>query len=114
MSDLNYTYLDIAKMIDHSLLNPILTAAELEKGCQLALDYDTASVCILPYYLKRCAEILRGSDVKASTTIGFPHSCHTTAIKVAEAERALADCRGWLGLPPAQIMRETEAAVPAQ
>jgi deoxyribose-phosphate aldolase len=91
MSELNYTYLDIAKMIDHSLLNPILTADELEKGCQLALDYDTASVCILPYYLKRCAEILRGSDVKASTTIGFPHGCHTTAIKIAEAERALAD-----------------------
>jgi len=88
---MDYTYLDIAKMIDHSLLNPALTVLELEAGCKLALEYDTATVCIMPYYLKRCAEILRGSMVKASTTIGFPHGGHTTAIKVAEAEQALAD-----------------------
>lgn len=86
-----YSYSDIAKMIDHSLLTPTLTAAELEQGCRLALDYDTASVCILPYYLKRCADLLRGSNVKASTTIGFPHGGHTTAVKVAEARQALAD-----------------------
>ena len=88
---MDYTYLDIAKMIDHSLLNPTLTADELEQGCRLALHYDAASVCILPYYLKRCAELLRGSNVKASTTIGFPHGGHTTAIKLAEAKQALAD-----------------------
>jgi len=86
-----YTLHDIAKMIDHSLLNPIFTADDMEKGIRLALDYDVASVCILPYYLKRCAELLRGSNVKASTTIGFPHGGHTTAIKVAEARQALAD-----------------------
>lgn len=88
---MDYTYRDIAKMIDHSLLNPTLTAEELEAGCRLALAYDVASVCILPYYLKRCAEILKGSDVKPSTTIGFPHGGHTTAIKAAEARQALAD-----------------------
>ena len=88
---MEYTYEQIAKMIDHSLLNPTLTAKELENGCQLALEYDVASVCIMPYYLERCAEILSGSTVKASTTIGFPHGGHTTAIKVAEAEQALAD-----------------------
>jgi deoxyribose-phosphate aldolase len=88
---MDYTYQDIAKMIDHSLLNPTLVDRELEQGCQLALKYDAASVCIMPYYLKRCAEILRGSAVKASTTIGFPHGGHTTAIKVAEAQQALAD-----------------------
>ncbi len=88
---MDYTYEDIAKMIDHSLLNPMLPADDLEKGCQLALDYDAASVCIMPYYLRRCAELLKGSTVKASTTIGFPHGGHTTAIKRAEAERALAD-----------------------
>jgi deoxyribose-phosphate aldolase len=88
---MNYTYLDIAKMIDHSLLNPTLTASNLEQGIQLALAYDVASVCILPYYLKRCAEHLRGSAVKASATIGFPHGGHSTAIKLAEARQALAD-----------------------
>jgi deoxyribose-phosphate aldolase len=88
---MNYTYEDMAKMIDHSLLNPTLTAADLERGIQVALEYDVASVCIMPFYLKRCAEALRGSQVHASTTIGFPHGGHTTAIKVAEARQALAD-----------------------
>jgi len=88
---LDYTYLDIAKMIDHSLLNPSLTVDELEAGCALARAYDTASVCIMPYYAARCAELLAGSTVHTSTTIGFPHGGHTTAIKLAEAERALRD-----------------------
>jgi deoxyribose-phosphate aldolase len=88
---MDYTYPDIAKMIDHSLLNPVMTDRDLERGCRLGLEYDVASVCIMPYYLKRCAEILKGSSVKASTTIGFPHGGHTTAIKAAEARQALAD-----------------------
>jgi deoxyribose-phosphate aldolase len=88
---MDYTYNDIAKMIDHSLLNPTLTDRDLEAGCQLARRYDVASVCIMPFGLKRCAEILRGSTVQASTTIGFPHGGHTTVLKVAEAKQALAD-----------------------
>jgi len=88
---MDYTYEQIAKMIDHSLLNPVMTDEQLEEGCQVALDYNVASVCIKPYYLKRCAEVLAGSTVKSSTTIGFPHGGHTTAIKVAEAEQALDD-----------------------
>lgn len=88
---MSYTYLDIAKMIDHSLLKPTLTAKELDAGCQLAVDYDVASVCILPYRLRECAEILAGSTVKTSTTVGFPHGGHTTSIKVAEAVQALRD-----------------------
>jgi len=88
---MNYTYADLAKMIDHSLLQPTMTVADLEAGCQLAVAYDCASVCILPYYLKRCAEILKGSTVVPSTTIGFPHGGHTSAMKVAEAKQALAD-----------------------
>ncbi len=88
---MDFTYQDISKMIDHSLLNPTLTDRQLEEGCKLALEYDVASVCIMPYYLRRCAEMLKGSTVKASTTIGFPHGGHTTAIKVAEAQQALRD-----------------------
>lgn len=88
---IDYAYEDIAGMIDHSLLNPALTAEQLEAGCRLAVEYRVASVCILPYYLRRCAELLAGSGVKASTTIGFPHGGHATAIKVAEARQALAD-----------------------
>jgi len=88
---MDYTYSDIAKMIDHSLLNPTMTDEILEEGIRIGLDYDVASICILPYYLKRCAELLAGSTVRASTTIGFPHGGHTTAVKVAEARQALAD-----------------------
>jgi len=86
-----YTYEDIAKMIDHSLLNPSLTGDELEAGCNLALSYNVASVCIMPYYLKRCAELLKGSTVAPSTTIGFPHGGHTTLVKIKEAEQAIKD-----------------------
>ncbi len=88
---MNYTYQDIAKTIDHSLLNPTLRANDLEQGIQLALAYDVASVCIMPFYLARCAQVLRGSRVQAGATIGFPHGGHTTAIKLAEARQALAD-----------------------
>lgn len=85
------TYQDLAKMVDHSLLNPVLTFGELEAGCRLAVEYDVASVCILPYALGRCSEILDGSTVQPSTTIGFPHGGHTREVKVAEARRALSD-----------------------
>jgi deoxyribose-phosphate aldolase len=87
----DYTYRDMAKMIDHSLLNPVLTDAELHAGCEVALRYDTACVFVKPYYVKQAAALLAGSDVKPSTPIGFPHGGHTTAIKVAEVEQALKD-----------------------
>jgi deoxyribose-phosphate aldolase len=86
-----YSYPEIAKTIDHSLLSPALTVPELESGCQLALRYDVASVCILPYYAARCAVLLSQSTVQPSTTIGFPHGGHTTAVKLAEVEQALHD-----------------------
>ncbi|MBM3763780.1 MAG: deoxyribose-phosphate aldolase [Acidobacteria bacterium] len=88
---MDFTYLDVAKMIDHSLLNPTLTQDDLDRGIQLSLDYDVASVCIMPYALRHAADRLRGSNVRASTTIGFPHGGHTTAIKLAETKQALAD-----------------------
>ena len=88
---MDYTLHDIAKMIDHSLLNPTMTESVLEEGIRTAIDCDVASVCIMPYYLKRCAELLRGTDVRASTTIGFPHGGQTTAIKLAETLQALDD-----------------------
>ena len=87
----SFDYQAIAKMIDHSLLNPSLTTRELEDGCALAARYDVASVCIMPFYLARCAQLLAGTTVHASTTIGFPHGGHTTAIKLAEARQALQD-----------------------
>jgi deoxyribose-phosphate aldolase len=85
------TYREIAGMIDHSLLQPVLTDDELEKGCRLARDYGVASVCIKPYAVVRAVDWLAGSPVAVGTTIGFPHGGHTSAVKRYEAEQALAD-----------------------
>jgi deoxyribose-phosphate aldolase len=82
---------DLAKMFDHSLLQPTLTDADLEAGLALAKQYGVASVCIKPYYVRRAAEFLAGSGVAASTTIGFPHGGHRTDVKVFEAEKAMDD-----------------------
>lgn len=84
-------YTELAKMIDHALLMPNLTATQLDAGIRMARAYDVASVCIMPYYASRCAELLRGSTVKTSTVIGFPHGSNTTEVKRDEAIRALAD-----------------------
>ncbi len=84
-------YEAVAKMIDHSLLNPTLADRELEEGCELALRYNVASICIVPYYLARGAHLLAGSTVLATSTIGFPHGVHTTAVKLAEIDQALKD-----------------------
>lgn len=88
---IDFTYMQIAKMLDHSLLQQQLTDDELDRGCRLAREYDVASVCIKPYYVRRAAELLAGSTVAVGTTIGFPHGGHVTAIKVAEAKQAMAD-----------------------
>jgi len=84
-------YQRIAKSLDHALLKPTLTDAELEAGCRLALEYDVASVCIVPHALRRCAELLAGSSVQPSTTIGFPHGSSATSTKLGEARQALSD-----------------------
>jgi deoxyribose-phosphate aldolase len=84
-------YLDVAKVIDHSLLRPELDDPFITAGCELAAAYDVASVCCRPADVVRAAAILRGTDVKVGTTIGFPHGNHVSAIKVAEARQALAD-----------------------
>ena len=69
----SWTYVELARMIDHSLLSPILTDRELEEGCALARQYDVASVCIKPYAVRQAVDWLRGSKVLVGTTIGFPH-----------------------------------------
>lgn len=81
----------IAKMIDHSLLHPMLTDQELIDGCLLAIKYKVASVCIKPYAVPLAKEILAGSEVKVGTVIGFPHGSSKTAVKLREARLALDD-----------------------
>src|ERR1043165_4611960 len=88
---LNFTYTDIAKMIDHALLQQTLTDAELEAGCRQAREYDVASVCIKPYAVSLAKSILDGSTVAVGTVIGFPHGGHTTSVKIVESLQAIED-----------------------
>ena len=78
----------IAKKIDHSLLNPAMTDAELEAGCKLAAQYKVAAVCIKPYAIEMAKEWLKGSDVVICTVIGFPHGNSSIKSKVFEATTA--------------------------
>lgn len=82
---------ELAKMFDHSLLQPTLTDTDLDRGFDLARRYWVASVCVKPYGVRRAVEALRGSEVLVGTVIGFPHGGHLTRVKVFEAEAAMAD-----------------------
>ena len=77
------------KLIDHTLLKPEATKAQIEKLCSEAKEYDFKSVCVNPYYVKYAKELLKGSDVLVCTVIGFPLGQNTTAIKVAETKDAI-------------------------
>ena len=83
--------LEIAKMIDHSLLHPTMDDQTLREGIELARKYHVASVCIKPYAVKMAAEMLHGSDVMVCTVIGFPHGSSRVDVKVYETERAIDD-----------------------
>lgn len=83
------SYGSIAKRIDHALLSPTLTDAELDAGCRLAARYGVASVCIKPHAVSLAAELLRGTGVEVGTTIGFPHGGQATEVKLFEAQRAI-------------------------
>jgi deoxyribose-phosphate aldolase len=89
--NMKYTYEELAKMIDHSLLHPTMTDADLEEGCRVAAQYGVASVCIKPYAAKRAVELLRGTGVKVGCVIGFPHGNSCTESKRYETELACRD-----------------------
>ena len=80
---------DIADMIDHSLLNPAFTLEEIRRGCEIAREYRCISVCVRPCDVELAAELLRGSDVRVTTVIGFPHGSNLTAVKVYETQLAI-------------------------
>lgn len=79
---------ELAKMIDHSILHPTLTDADLKKQCEIAKKYHVASVCVKPYAVRQAVEILKGSDVPVGCVIGFPHGNSSIDVKVFESEQA--------------------------
>lgn len=80
----------VAKTIDHAILKPDQTIHDLERECAIARKYGVFSVCVKPSDVTRAVELLRGSDVKVSTVIGFPHGATTSAVKTFEAREAIA------------------------
>ncbi len=82
---------EIAKMIDHSILSPLFTDADLQRECKIAVEYDVASVCVKPYAVKQAVELLRGSDVFVGCVIGFPAGNSATIVKEFETEQACID-----------------------
>jgi deoxyribose-phosphate aldolase len=88
---MKYTYEELARMIDHSLLHPTVTDQELEDGCKLAAKYGVASVCIKPYAVQRAVDLLKGTGVLVGCVIGFPHGNNATEAKRYETELACRD-----------------------
>lgn len=81
----------IAKLLDHSTLQPYLTDDDIRRGCDIALKYETATVCARPGDMPIVVRALKGSSVLPCTVIGFPHGAHTTAVKQYESLCALED-----------------------
>lgn len=88
---MQYSYADLAGMLDHSLLHPTMTDKELEDGCRLAAKYQAASVCIKPYAVKTAKKLLKGTGVRVGAVVGFPHGSNTTEVKRYETEVACRD-----------------------
>lgn len=82
---------DIAQYIDHTLLKPEATAAEIDRLCDEAGQYHFAAVCVNPPFVKRCAERLRASGVAVAAVVGFPLGAHTTESKLFETQQAMID-----------------------
>lgn len=85
------TVKEIARMIDHTVLSNTATRDVFVEACEFAKANKCASVCICPFFVAECAKLLKGTEVKTCTVIGFPHGTHSTAAKVAEAKAAIAD-----------------------
>jgi len=83
--------LQVARLIDHALLSPNLAADAVVEGCQQALTWGVASVCVMPCYLPHCSAVLRGSPVASCTVVGFPHGTQAVPVKVFETRQAIAD-----------------------
>ena len=83
------TYHDISKTIDHSLLRPELDDAFIDDGLRVARQYDVASATVRPIDVVKAVRLLKGTDVKVGTVVGFPHGDTLTETKVFETQRAL-------------------------
>lgn len=85
------TLSQVAKMIDHSLLHPTMTDADILEGLRISKKYNVATACVKPYLIPLAKKELEGTDVLVCPVIGFPHGNSTTDVKVYEANAAAAE-----------------------
>ncbi len=81
----------LAQMIDHAILHPTMTDPDIKEGCNLAMAYGVASVCVKPYAVNLASKQLLGSNVSVGTVVGFPHGSNSTELKLRETEQCLLD-----------------------
>lgn len=81
--------MNLAKYIDHTILKPNASKADVEQICKQAIEYGFASVCINSCHVEHVSQLLKGSGVKTCTVIGFPLGAATTATKVFETIEAI-------------------------
>jgi len=82
---------ELARLIDHTVIRPTTRLGDVVKVCKEALHYGFAAVCVPPTFVQPASRLLRGSDVKVCTAVGFPFGFSKTEVKVFEARRALED-----------------------
>ena len=82
---------DLARYIDHTLLRPDATAADIDRLCEEAREFGFAAVCVNPVWVRRCAQALRGTNVRVASVVGFPFGASTPEVKAVEARRAIRD-----------------------
>ena len=83
--------MSLARYIDHTILKPTCTIADIEQLCADAIEHVFAAVCVPPYYVAKAAELLQGTAVQVATVVGFPFGYSDTAAKLKEIEKAIAD-----------------------
>lgn len=86
--------LSMARLIDHTLLKPDASAAEIAQLCREAREYHFASVCVNSAYVPLCADLLKGSDVAVCTVVGFPLGASPAEVKAYEAQLAIQNGAG--------------------
>lgn len=86
-----YTKEQVAKTIDHAVLKPDQTVADLKANAEMCIKHGVFSMCVKPCDIKLAAELLAGSDVKVSCVLSFPHGADATPVKAFQAKQAIED-----------------------
>ncbi|MBT3384838.1 MAG: deoxyribose-phosphate aldolase [Prolixibacteraceae bacterium] len=86
-----YTKKQVAKTIDHAVLKPESTDADLQQNAKMCIENDVFSMCVKPCDIKAAAELLKNSDVKVSCVLSFPHGADATPTKAFQAKQSIAD-----------------------